>query len=111
MATTTDRSIVRASPACEPDSRTEYDASAANAAADQLLMDLALSLDAGTPMTIEDVVARIRAIPPNPANIRRAEPGLADVLRRRDESGVPFDQAAWDREWQAIEAEINRLSD
>ena len=84
---------------------------AANAAADQLLLDIATSIDSGSPMTLEECVARIKAIPKNPARIRRAEPGLADVLRRLPDPDAPSDQAAWDREWQLIEAEINRLSD
>lgn len=90
---------------------TESIRAAANAAADQLVLDIATSLDAGSPMSLEECVARIKAIPRNPARIRRAEPGLADVLRRRPAPDEPFDQEAWDHEWRLIEAEINRLSD
>jgi len=84
---------------------------AANAAADRLLLDIAASIDAGSPMSLEECVARIKAIPGNPSAIRRAEPGLAEVLRRRPGPDEPFDQAEWDREWKLVEAEINRLSD
>lgn len=83
----------------------------ATAAANHLLLDLAKSIDAGTPLSIEEVVARIRSIPPDPTKIRRAEPGLDEVLRRRGDSDEPFDEAAWNREWQAVEAELKRLAD
>ena len=84
---------------------------AANAAANRLLRDVAASIDAGSPMSLEECVERIKAVPRNPASIRRAEPGLADVLRRRPDPDEPFDEAEWTREWQLIEAEIKRLSD
>ena len=89
---------------------TESVKAAAISAANHLLLDLAKSLDAGTPLTVEEVVARIQTIPPDPANYRRAEPGLDEVLRRQGDSDEPFDEVAWSREWQVIEAELKRLS-
>ena len=83
----------------------------ASAAADQLLADVLQSLEDEHPMELEDVVARIKAIPPNPANLRHAEPGLADVLLHPGEEQMAFDEAAWNAEWAKVEAELNRLSD
>ena len=83
---------------------------ARNFAADQLLHDLAVSIEVGTPLTIEDVVSRIKAMPRDDSKIRRAEPGLAEVLLDSEEVMIAFDEEAWNREWALAEAEINRLS-
>ncbi len=59
------------------------------------------------------VVARIRATPPNPSRIRPATANLADVLRASP--GDPcFDLENWNRQWSAIEAErkaVTRAND
>lgn len=83
---------------------------ARNFVADQLLHDLAVSIEVGTPLTIEDVVSRIKAMPRDDSKIRPAEPGLADVLLDSEEVMIAFDEEAWNQEWALAEAEINRLA-
>ena len=83
---------------------------ARNLAADQLLHDLVVSTETETPLTIDDVVSRIKAMPRDDSKIRPAEPGLADALLDSEEAMLAFDEEAWNREWALAEAEINRLS-
>jgi plasmid stability protein len=54
--------------------------------------------------TPEEVVARIRALPHNPANIREAQGSLADVLD--DGESRDFDLASWQADWARVEAEM-----
>ena len=79
--------------------------------ADELYADVLQGLADGTPMSLEECVARIKAIPPNPENIRRGEPGLAEVLLHPGEDQMEFDEAAWNEEWAKVEADLKRLSD
>ena len=88
-----------------------YDEEAASRAASQLLMDLADSVDAGCPMSAEEVVARIKAIPGNPAKLQRPKKDGPLWTLKPGEREMEFDEEAWNREWAVIEAEINRLSD
>ncbi|HEX5506590.1 MAG TPA: hypothetical protein VFW96_28500 [Thermomicrobiales bacterium] len=55
------------------------------------------------------VVAAIRALPPNPRAIRPGRGSLADALADKltDE---PFDLAAWEADWAAVEAELAALA-
>ncbi len=60
-------------------------------------------------LSLEELVAEIKALPSNPANIT---PGnmqrLADCLANPvTEPDPAFDVATWNREWDRIEAEIN----
>ena len=88
-----------------------YDEEAASRAASQLAMDLADSIDAGCPMSVEEVVARIKAIPGNPAKLQRLKrTGPPKNFLYLGEREMEFDEEAWNREWAPIEAEINRLS-
>jgi cell pole-organizing protein PopZ len=57
--------------------------------------------------TLDEVVARIRALPPNPANFRPASGSLAEFLAERKDS--EFDLAAWEAEWAQVEAEMEAI--
>ena len=74
------------------------------------LLTEAIESESDTPL---EVVARIRATPPNPSRIRPATANLADVLRASP--GDPcFDLENWNRQWSAIEAErkaVTRAND
>ncbi|HEX6291403.1 MAG TPA: hypothetical protein VFZ66_19625 [Herpetosiphonaceae bacterium] len=68
----------------------------------------ALDIAAPSPTT-DDIVARIKATPPNPQNIRPARGSLADALR--DEPGNPdFDLDQWERDWAEVEAEMRAMT-
>lgn len=57
--------------------------------------------------TIEEVVAKIKALGPNPANYTPPTKSLAELLANaRDEE--PIDAAEWDRQWALIEDEIKK---
>ncbi|HUY35217.1 MAG TPA: hypothetical protein VMV69_20900 [Pirellulales bacterium] len=59
--------------------------------------------------TPEEVVARIRATPPNLANIRPATGSLGDVLENApDDPG--FDLDTWSRDWMAVDAEMKTVT-
>lgn len=59
--------------------------------------------------TLEEVVAKIKATPPNPANIHPATQSLADLLR--DAPHDPdFDLETWNREWAKVEAEMKAIT-
>ncbi len=55
--------------------------------------------------TLEEVVAEIKATPPNPAAIRLATESLADLLENGPED-PDFDLETWAKQWNAIEAEM-----
>lgn len=59
--------------------------------------------------TPEEVVAKIKATPPDPTAIRPAEGSLADHLRQRTYD-PDFDIEAWNRKWEAIEAEMKVMA-
>lgn len=67
-------------------------------------------------LTPEEVVAKIKALPPNPANqfdMKTLMAGLADYLEKSIASEDPnesFDQEEWQRQWNAIEAEMKAVS-
>lgn len=54
--------------------------------------------------TPEEVVARIRAIPPNPAIVRAAQGSLAEALAETEDAD--FDLAVWQADWARVEAEM-----
>lgn len=58
---------------------------------------------------VDEVVARIKSLPPNPHNIRQPQGALADVLRRESEDN-DFDVDLWNREWAAVETEIQAIN-
>ena len=94
----------------EQDMEDETYQAAAKKACDALTKQLGDSIDAGCPLSDEEIVALIKAIPPNPAMIRRRKPKPTESLLYPGERDMPFDEEAWYREWSQIEAEINRLS-
>lgn len=55
--------------------------------------------------SLEEVVAEIKALPPNPAAIRPATASLADLLENAPED-PDFDLETWTQQWNAIEAEM-----
>jgi len=63
---------------------------------------------------LKALVARIRALPPDPSLIRPATGSLKEYLReslaREAEAGEAFDEEAWQRDWDAIEAEMKAIS-
>jgi predicted CopG family antitoxin len=56
--------------------------------------------------TPEEVVARIRATPPNPNNLRPPVGSLAEYLARPVPPDPNFNLEEWQREWDAVEAEM-----
>jgi hypothetical protein len=55
--------------------------------------------------SLEEVVARIQNMPPNPASIRPATGSLADHLRNAPDD-PDFDLETWTKEWERVEAEM-----
>jgi hypothetical protein len=67
---------------------------------------LANAAGAGTAAsTPEEVVARIRATPPNPKSIVAATSSLATALRNAPHA-PDFNLGVWEREWAAVESQI-----
>jgi hypothetical protein len=64
--------------------------------------------DGGESLTLEEVVAQIRATPPNPANFQPATESLADWLARTP-ADPSFDAEAWNREWAYVESEMKAV--
>lgn len=62
--------------------------------------------------TAQDVVAQIRGMPANPHNVRPARSSLAVALRASHTAAddSDFDQAQWDRDWAAVEAEMKAVT-
>lgn len=66
--------------------------------------------------TLEEVVAKIKALPIKPENVRLATGSLGDLLAS-DPEDVEFDLEGWQQEWDKVEAEmkamgrINRLAE
>lgn len=59
--------------------------------------------------TPEEVVARIQATPPNPANIRPATGSLAEALQNAPHD-PDFDLEDWKIEWSIIEKEMKTIT-
>jgi hypothetical protein len=59
--------------------------------------------------TPEDVVAKIKAMPPEPSAIRPAEGSLAEALRRLPPD-PEFDLAEWERQWAEVESEMKMMT-
>jgi hypothetical protein len=59
--------------------------------------------------TLEEVVAEIKATPPNPASIHPPTASLADLLREAP-TDPNFDLEAWQQEWDKIEAEMKAIT-
>jgi len=68
------------------------------------ILGRALGTDEYSP-TPEEVVAKIRATPPNPHSIRVADASLAEALRNAPKD-PDFELATWNREWAEVDAEM-----
>jgi plasmid stability protein len=55
--------------------------------------------------TLEEVVDKIKRLPPNPANIRPAKGSFADALRNSPHD-PKFDLDEWEQNWALFEAEL-----
>ena len=81
------------------------------------LLDQALDVDQEppdyVPPSLEEVVARIRATPPNPKMVRPPEGSLGEYLATSiaaEDPNEPFDEAEWKRQWAAVEAEMKAMT-
>lgn len=59
--------------------------------------------------TLEQVVANIRALPPNPNSIRPATGSLAEALRDAPVDPA-FDLEQWTMDWQRVETEMDQAT-
>ncbi len=59
--------------------------------------------------TLDQVVAEIRAIGPNPASFHPATQSLADLLLNAPDD-PSFDLEKWNREWTMAEAEMKAIT-
>ncbi len=62
--------------------------------------------------TPEEVVAKIQSLPPNPNMIRPAVGSLSEYLAASiaaEDPNEKFDLEEWNRNWDAIEAEMNAI--
>ena len=55
--------------------------------------------------TLEEVVAEIHSLDPNPANVIQPTESLASLLADVA-SETPIDSVAWNRQWAVIESEM-----
>jgi hypothetical protein len=63
------------------------------------------------PSSLEDLVAEIKRMPPNPANIKPASGLLGEKLANPVTDPDPdFDLEEWTREWDRLEAEMKAQS-
>jgi plasmid stability protein len=58
--------------------------------------------------TLDEVVARIRSTPPNPAVIRPAQGSLAEALA--ETKNADFDLATWQAAWSQVEEEMAAIT-
>lgn len=59
--------------------------------------------------SVAEVVARIKATPPNPAMVTPSQGSLAEVLRNNP-IDPDFDLEAWNQEWAVAEEELKRIN-
>lgn len=83
-------------------------------ARDLSLEDYALEiLEGALPLatfpTLEQVVAKIKALPRNPDSIHLPTASLADTLRDTP-TDADFDLEQWSKEWEAVETEMERMT-
>lgn len=76
------------------------------------LLDQALENAAGA--ELDALIARIRALPPEPDLIRQPTASLEEYLARslaaEAEDDEPFDQEEWQRQWDVIQAEMKAVT-
>ena len=59
--------------------------------------------------TLEEVVAKIKALPRRPENIHPAVGSLRDLLAK-DPEDAEFDLEAWQQEWAKVEEEMRAIT-
>jgi hypothetical protein len=59
--------------------------------------------------SLEDIVAKSRAIPPDPGSYHPPTASLAELLTNAPHDPT-FDLEEWRREWEAVEAEMRAIS-
>ena len=59
-------------------------------------------------LTPEEVVAKAKALPPNPKSLRPAQGSLAEALRHAP-LAPEFDAEQWTRAWAVVEAEMDAI--
>ena len=70
---------------------------------------LADSIIESAPESIDEVVARIKAIPPAPGKVRPASPDLAGLLGSAPED-PDFNLEEWRQSWALVEGEMRSLT-
>jgi hypothetical protein len=78
-------------------------------ALDILRVGLLAAPDESDEPELAAVVAAIRALPPNPRAIRPGRGSLAAALADKI-TDEPFDLAAWEADWAAVEVELAALA-
>lgn len=77
---------------------------------EQVVVDiLAQVLQEEDSPTVAEVVARIKATPPNPTMITPPQGSLAEALRNGP-TDPDFDLQSWQQEWATAEAELKRIN-
>lgn len=95
----------------EMETKLKHKAEVQHLSVEELALDLlgrALQAVEHSP-TPEQVVAKIQATPPNPHHLRPATGSLAEALRYSPDD-PDFDLTAWNREWEAVEAQMKALA-
>lgn len=94
----------------ELENRLKREADARALPAEELaLVILDHALEEETEPTLEEVVAKIKALPPNPDSIQYPTGSLEDYLRNAPLEPTDFDAEQWEKEWAEIEAEMKRI--
>lgn len=94
----------------ELETRLKREATARALSVEEFALDLLDSaLEEETHPTLEEVVAKIKAMPPNSASIRLPTGSLADALRDTP-SDPDFDLERWNKDWAAVESEMKRIA-
>ena len=60
-------------------------------------------------LEVEDVVARIKALPLNPNNVRLATESLRELLQNAPDD-PEFDLSEWQERWTAVDAEMREMT-
>ena len=77
---------------------------------EQVIIDILTNALEDDPIpAVADVVARIKAIPPNPAMITLPQGSLSEALRHGP-TDPAFDLDAWERDWAMAEEELKRVN-
>ncbi|MEZ4657984.1 MAG: hypothetical protein R2911_10460 [Caldilineaceae bacterium] len=77
---------------------------------EQVVVDILTHAFAEDPTpSVSEVVARIKAAPPNPAMVTQPQGSLADALRNGP-TDTSFDLRAWEAEWERAEKELKRVN-